>query len=328
MRTDIAVMLVAQTATKAAARMLPYDFDADRPSKESLDAIQNVLGENFQTRFVELQSFNPAQVFKNEIVFPLWQGGASRNRTALIPAICELNGLKFVGADAFVQSSCQDKNFSKLVAKSFGIGVPAGEVLLSPENIPALKDMSFPAVVKPIYGGSSIGMTEKNLCYDSQSAREATMLLFEKGLGPVLVEEFVQGEEYYVSIISKHGRISEVRAVKWLTKEGKSFLSNRIFDFDLKVNWDADLVMTDATPELPVQLIAKLEQICHYFSPIDILRCDFRGVGDDMQLIEFTPDMNLALDAEFVGGFAMQGKSYSDIFSEIIDAALEKYPGR
>lgn len=46
---------------------------------------------------------------KDDIVFTIYGGEKSRNRMALVPAVCESYGLKYVGADAYARIICLKK---------------------------------------------------------------------------------------------------------------------------------------------------------------------------------------------------------------------------
>jgi len=319
------VWIVSDVSPRSAVRASVYDFAADYPSADEIEFIAASLSDAFDVKTVSTSDFDVARIPESDIVFPLWVGGKSRNRTALIPALCELRNIKHVGADAFVHSSCQDKNFSKLIAKQFGIDSPSGLVLSHLVGTEILGRLNFPVVVKPLYGGASIGITESNLCQNQEDAYAVAKEIFDRDLGPVIVEEFIKGEEYYMSFFINMGRIHDYQAVKWVTDKGETFLSDKLFHFDLKVNWDVDLRMEECGDHVPDYLLQRLERLFQYFSPIDIMRCDFRGPLDNLKLIELTPDMNLAPDAEFVGGFHQKGYGFPEIYTKIVRHAQEKY---
>jgi D-alanine-D-alanine ligase-like ATP-grasp enzyme len=325
MSEDTTVLIVTNPVTRDPDRMSLYDVRADSPSQEEVDFIQSMIQVTHHATLMTPDSLSAKHVSDKEIVFPLWAGGKSRNRTAWIPALCELKGNRFIGGDAFVHSACQDKNFSKLIANQFEIETPSGITILSLDDMDRLSNITFPVVVKPLYSGSSLAITESNLCRTRDEALAATHCIFEHGFAPVIVEEFVDGEEYYLSCIFENGNVKYFQAVKWLTRTGESFLHDKIFHFDLKMNWVVDLVMTSCESEIPESVISKIEKMGKYFSPIDIMRFDYRGSPDNMKLIELTPDMNLAPDAEFVGGFHLQGQSYPEIYNKIVSAGIKKY---
>src|SRR4051812_5404029 len=57
-----------------------------------------------------------AQRHRDDVVLSIFGGAVSRNRMALVPAICETFGLRYIGPDAYGRILCQDKELSKAVA--------------------------------------------------------------------------------------------------------------------------------------------------------------------------------------------------------------------
>lgn len=72
---------------------------------------------------------------KQDIVFTIYGGNASRNRMALVPGICESYNIKYVGADVYNRIICQDKNISKEIAKKAGLLVPDSITINSLEDL-------------------------------------------------------------------------------------------------------------------------------------------------------------------------------------------------
>ena len=87
----------------------------------------------------------------------IYGGEISRNRLALVPAICESMNVKFLGADVYNRIICQDKNLCKTFAKRFNILSPNSILIYDENDISLIKSLKLPLVVKPNYEGSSIG---------------------------------------------------------------------------------------------------------------------------------------------------------------------------
>ena len=88
---------------------------------------------------------------KNDIVISaIWSGTKSRNRKALIASICEAYNIKYLGADAYVQSVCQDKQLSKHFLDDSILEAPKGVLFDSSlENYDKLCFLNFPIIIKP-----------------------------------------------------------------------------------------------------------------------------------------------------------------------------------
>ena len=111
----------------------------------------NVSGPMEQT-IQSLESIRPDLVFKSA------EGDFGKFREALFPAIFEQLKLPFTGSDAHVCTVTMDKNLTKLLARSHGVPTPASIFLTTAAGLSKC-DLSFPVVVKPNFGGSSIGYT-------------------------------------------------------------------------------------------------------------------------------------------------------------------------
>lgn len=70
----------------------------------------------------------------------------------------------FVGADAYAKVICNDKELSKVICRQANLTVPVSAVLSSLEDIQYASYVPLPVVVKPNYEGTSLGITQKNLC--------------------------------------------------------------------------------------------------------------------------------------------------------------------
>jgi len=92
---------------------------------------------------------------RDDVVLSVYGGQSSRNRMALVPAICEAFGLRFIGPDAYGRIVCQDKEISKRLAREAGLASPAYLLIRDEPDVDTLQTFPLPFVVKPIFEGSS-----------------------------------------------------------------------------------------------------------------------------------------------------------------------------
>jgi D-alanine-D-alanine ligase len=132
MRPNQSIVMVGDIIESNSSLRDRFWFDHDQPSPEEVATLTswfNQLGYDVEV-VGKVNDFADGDLrSRNAIVFPLWRGGASRNRTAIVPAVCEARQLPYVGGDAFVQTVCQDKSLSKVCARMAGFDVP-GEWLV------------------------------------------------------------------------------------------------------------------------------------------------------------------------------------------------------
>jgi len=136
-------------------------------------------------------------------VFNLAEGIGGRGRESQVPATLEMLGVRCTGSDPIAIGITLDKALAKLMAKAHGIAtapwcVAAG---FSPSDggLKAAATLKYPLFVKPACEGSSMGVTAKSLCHNEAELNEAIARVSQ--YGPVLIEEFLPGNEYTVGIL-------------------------------------------------------------------------------------------------------------------------------
>lgn len=126
-------------------------------------------------------------------VFNLAEGIGGRGRESQVPATLEMLGVPCSGSDPLAIGITLDKALAKLVVKAHGIPTAAWGI---GDRAPGVE---LPLFVKPACEGSSMGITAQSLCRTQEELDAAIARVSQ--YGPVLVEEFLPGEEYTVGII-------------------------------------------------------------------------------------------------------------------------------
>src|SRR5262249_459213 len=104
-----------------------------------------------------------------------------------------------------------------------------------------LKNLRFPVFVKPLTSEGSEGIARGALCDDEASALERVSFLHESQETDVLVEEFVEGRELYVSVLGKE-RVQVLPLIELFVANGRIGEDTpddapRFFTY--KAKWDA-----------------------------------------------------------------------------------------
>lgn len=324
----LTVVLVGDFIDETSSMKEQSVFDWDNPDAEEVAAIEGWLHEaGFQVIVRDsVRSFiDSPPTTGNCIVFPLWRGGSSRNRTAVVPAICEERGLSYVGGDAFVQCVCQNKSLSKIWARAAGFNVPRDLTLYSPEDAESCNPISHlrsPCVVKPLSSACSIGITDDSLCSNDDEATAQVKLLFEDNLGPVMCEEFVSGEEVSLCIIEEEGKIALMCLVGYKNAKGMCPFHDGLFTFNNKIDEGPDWNLEVKTMPNDNNLIDSAENLMRWLGRVDCLRIDGRMRNGRFVLVELTPDIHMAISTSFLGGFNAQGFSPSKLLEKLIRASL------
>lgn len=134
-----------------------------------------------------------------DLVFNVAEGLEGEDREALVPKICEELGIPFTGAGSEASVIILNKAKAKDVLVNNNIPTPKSQVFSSVDD--ELKDISFPLLVKPMFEGSSRGIFNDNLVDDEESLRKIIRKTIDEYKQPVIVEEFLNGREFTVSVI-------------------------------------------------------------------------------------------------------------------------------
>jgi len=322
------VLLVGDVVADRARAIATRSFDADKPTIQDVEQIVAWLMEtgyavDVQDR-VEKFAERPPRA-QDLIVLPLWRGGASRNRTAIVPAICEELAIPYIGGDVFVQTVCQDKSLSKVFSVNAGFQVPREWYLPTSADVerfnPSLR-LTAPFVVKPQYSAASIGIDDRSLCYTDEDARTRAADLFNIGLGPVVCEEFVVGDEISLCFVEERGNIIAKCIVTYLDRAGIYPYRSSLMTFDEKAREDEDCKLHLWPHSVPDKLWNSAARLVHLLGKIDHMLVDGRIDRDQFIVIELTQDSNLGITSELVGGFNAAGTTPPLFFDQLIQASL------
>ncbi len=137
-----------------------------------------------------------------DVVFIALHGGAGENGT--IQSLLDLSGMKYTGSGMAASAIAMNKAISKRLFASAGIPTPKWDLYRyeGPESVPPMADriaatFSFPIIVKPNDGGSTVGLTKVNRETELPDAIRKSAHESKE----VLVEEYIAGRELTVSVI-------------------------------------------------------------------------------------------------------------------------------
>src|SRR5262249_43440503 len=139
-----------------------------------------------------------------DLVFNFAEGsGASRSREARVPAVLEMLGIPYTGSDPLTLAVTLDKQCAKRLVRGAGLATP--DWLIVDDDVENFRDrlatLPLPVIVKPAYEGSSKGILSANLVEDYDRLFDAVEQMAGAYRQPILVEEFIDGEELTVGII-------------------------------------------------------------------------------------------------------------------------------
>jgi D-alanine-D-alanine ligase len=223
----------------------PPDFLAECDSDETISAVREALCTRHEVLLIESdeKAFDRMKESKPDLVFNMAERLFGPNRESHIPTLCEILEIPYTGSDPLTLSLCLDKSRAKEILSYHKIPNAKFWVVEPGAAVPA--DIELPAIVKPLYEGSSKGIkdnsvveTRRDLC---ARVREVISLYKQ----PVIVERFLSGREFTVGVLGNEPRLEILPIVEidhGLLPEG----ARPIYSYEAKWIWD--------TPERPLEI--------------------------------------------------------------------------
>lgn len=261
-----------------------------------------------------------AERHSEDVVLAIYGGQRSRNRMALVPAICESFGLSFVGPDVYGRIVAQDKELSKRLAMDAGLSTPAWRVVRHERDLSRAFGLNFPIVVKPLMEGSSIGISQRSRVSSKEDAMTLARELLISLSQPVLIEEFVPGREVAYS------RIEIGDDYTWglseIVIEGDpGYFENRLFDAHEKQLRTPGRTVVNIDRELKPDDRTRIEDFLATFGRYGYCRVDGRLANGNFEFIELTPDAWLGESGQFAMSFTTKGWSYARVIATLLASA-------
>jgi D-alanine-D-alanine ligase len=254
---------------------------------------------------------------KDDIVLSIYGGQASRNRMALVPAICETFGLKFIGPDVYGRIIAQDKEVTKRLAADCGIRTPAWRIVRTLKDLKHIAGLRLPVVVKPLMEGSSIGISQRNLANKLDTTMELVKEMLTTFGQPILVEEFIAGREVAYS------RIEHANSAAWAFSEviiegNADFFIHRLFDADEKMTPTTGRSVRNIDAELHSEDQIFIDSFLAAFGAYGYCRVDGRLANGRFHFLELTPDAWFAPRGQFARSFTEKGWSYQSVIAAVL----------
>jgi len=130
------------------------------------------------------------------------EGFGSRNREAWAPVLLEMLGIPQLGSDAATLSLSLDKEWTRAVVAAAGVPIAAGASLASAEAARSFEPAEgWPCFVKPRWEGTAKGIDRASRVETREALVEAVARVVERYRQPALVESFLPGPEWTVTVI-------------------------------------------------------------------------------------------------------------------------------
>lgn len=283
--------------------------------------------EELNTPHIEriLEKYNPYDT----IIFNLCEKlpGIPHSEKRVVETI-ENFGFTYTGNSSYVLDLSYDKQKVKEILVSMGITVPHGAVL-SPEEAAGWN--LFPAIVKSSLEHCSLTLNENSVVYNNEALREQILRVNNELNQPALVEDFIDGREFRVSVWNNDP--PELLPIVEMSFAAFSDPRKRICTYDSKFLPSSEhykKIVSSISANIEEKLLRKLEKkvmkAWKGLGCLDYARFDYRMRDDEFYLLDFNPNNDISLNTSFALAVESSNYSYSQMVKRIVMMAAERHP--
>lgn len=252
-----------------------------------------------------------------------------------VPALLDSAGIRYTGAGPQCLAYCYDKSLVRGAAREMGVPVAEG-AYMDPGSLAVDLPFGFPVIVKPNYGDSSVGITQKSVAYDEEELINALRTVRERtgSHRPVLVEQFLTGNDMSIGIIGNPDTGFNILPI---TEEDYSALPPdlpRICGYEAKWDpsspyWDVVTVAADIPESAESIVVEGSTRMFERLGCRDYARCDWRMDSNGIpRLLEVNPNPGWCWDGHLAKMCLIAGIAYPDMLRMILHAAEARYGQR
>jgi D-alanine-D-alanine ligase len=270
-----------------------------------------------------------------DLVFNLAESfGGKSALESNVAGLLNLLGLRYTGSSPAGLLLAGDKSLTKKVPSFHGIRTPEFATVYR-GAVDWAGDISFPLIVKPPQEDASLGISAKSLVSDLRELFTRIDELQSEFQQPVLVEQFVEGREFYVAVLGNAN--ARALPVIELDFSGLPAGTPRIASWEAKWGDDGEgsgaafagtrsIFPRDLAPDLVERMQAIAVEAFNALRLRDYARIDLRVTdGGDIYVIEVNPNCYLERESEFARAAAEDGMAYDALIARIVDLALARY---
>ena len=270
-----------------------------------------------------------------ELVFNLCESYAGKSALeSSVASLLNLIDLRYTGSSPAGLVVAGDKTLTKKVLSFHGIKLPEF-VTVYRGAVDWAGDVEFPLIVKPPQEDASLGITQKSLVRDVKELLEKIGELQSEFQQPALVEQFIEGREFYVGVLGN----ANARALPVIELDFSKFPEGRPHIASWAAKWGDDgegrgaeyegtesIFPENLSDDLRDRMHAVAVEAFHALRLRDYARIDLRVTeGGDVYVIEVNPNCYLEAKSEFARAAEKDGLEYEALIAQIVELAQARY---
>jgi D-alanine-D-alanine ligase len=251
-----------------------------------------------------------------------------------VAALLNLLGLRYTGSSPSGLMLAGDKALTKVVLSFHGIKTPQFATVYR-GAVEWAGDIRFPVIVKPPQEDASLGITAKSVVRDLKGLMEAMDDLQKEFKQPSLVEQFIEGREFYVGVLGNEN----ASALPVIELDFSKFPADKPKIASWQAKWGEDgagsgaeyagtesIFPTNVEPDL----LERMQRVAlDAFGALrlrDYARIDLRVTPEgEVFVIEVNPNCYLERQSEFARAAERGGLAYGALVERLVELASARY---
>lgn len=276
---------------------LHWKFENNSNKYEFIEALEYIKSQNYDLAFIAMHG----------------KFGEDGQLQKLLDSI----GLKYVGSNAISSEIAMDKMLSNKKYQAAGLSVPKYIVIngKSHEDLTRLDDFPLPFVMKPLKGGSSVGVS---IIKSPENIKEGVKLSLKEE-DQILAQEYVAGRELTCGVIEKNGELQALIPTEII------LTTSKFFDYKAKYTESGCEEITppenlskEVIQEIQRQAILAHQALgCKTFS-----RSDFILKNDILYILETNTIPGMTKFSLLPKGAKALGINFSELLDILIETSL------
>jgi len=240
-------------------------------------------------------------------------------------AVLELLNIPFTGSPSSALTTTTDKHLLKLILQAVGLNTPTA-LYYSGEETVDCSNLRFPVIIKPQFQDASIGIDQESVVADP-SRLPAALTDFHAAYGPLVVEEYIDGREFNISLLG----ITKPEVMPVAEIDFSGFPDDLYKIVGYRAKWEPTSVEYQeskrafpALPETLRQQMAAVSTHCYRLLGLqDYGRVDLRlDRNGKIYILEINANPCLSPDAGFPAAVMKSGLDYTAMVEKIISFAF------
>jgi len=239
-------------------------------------------------------------------------------------------GIPYTGSDPLTLAVTLDKDCAKRLVEAVGVKAPRSALWQPREDLHDLESRSYlpyTAIVKPAWEGSSKGIRGRCVVDTIEECIAAIERLRKEHDQPILVEEYIEGDELTVGVIGN----DPPRVIGVMRVLPQQPTARFVYSLEVKRDWQRQVTYECPARLPPGRLKAVEDAALRAYKALgcrDVARVDFRLRDGIPYFLEVNPLPGLNPESgDLVILSQLAGLTYDQLIGGIFQAALDRHAG-